>query len=79
MALTTTNLIAFLAKNRSLSEALGPDTPLFSSGLLDSASMVELMVFVEQETGLNISPGDVTLENFDTVARITAFVAREQG
>lgn len=37
------------------------------------------MVFVEQETGLNISPGDVTLENFDTVARITAFVAREQG
>lgn len=49
------------------------DTPLFSSGLLDSASMVELIAFVEDEAGIRIDFGDVTIENFDTMDRIVRF------
>lgn len=49
------------------------DTPLFSSGLLDSVSMVGLLGFIEQASGMVIRTEDVTLENFDTPARILAF------
>ncbi|WP_029619368.1 phosphopantetheine-binding protein [Pseudorhizobium marinum] len=49
------------------------NTPLFSSGLLDSVSMVGLLGFIEQASGMVIRTEDVTLENFDTPARILAF------
>jgi acyl carrier protein len=52
---------------------VGLNTPLFSSGLLDSVSMVGLLGFIEQASGMVIRTEDVTLENFDTPARILAF------
>jgi len=49
---------------------------LFSSGLLDSFSLVDIVSFVEERTGLKIKPGDVQLNNFDSITRIEGFVAR---
>lgn len=74
--LTAETLLAFLRKNRGTDDPIEVDTPLFSSGLLDSASMVELMVFLEQETGISVSPADVTLDNFDSIGRILAYAER---
>lgn len=51
------------------------ETTLFSSGLLDSVSLVNLLMFIEKETGLTIRTEDVTLENFDTQASILRFAA----
>jgi acyl carrier protein len=51
-------------------EEFNADTPLFSSGLVDSFSLVSLMTFIETQAGITISPADVTLENFDTLRRI---------
>jgi len=51
------------------------DTPLFSSNLLDSFSMVDLIMFVEKEGRVRLNPTDVSLDNLDTVGRILAFVA----
>ncbi len=50
------------------------ETPLLSSGLVDSASLLQLVAFVEKQCGCKIKPRDMTLKNFDSAARILAFV-----
>lgn len=57
-------------------EGVDGDTELFSTGVVDSFALVTLMVRLENETGMRINPADVTLENFDTMNRICAFVDR---
>jgi acyl carrier protein len=49
------------------------DTPLFSTGALDSLGMLSLITLIEERTGLEIRPHEVTLENFDTVSRMLSF------
>jgi acyl carrier protein len=58
--------------------SLTVDTLLFSSGLIDSFALVSLMMFIENETGVFIAPTDVSLENFDSIARILGFLSRAQ-
>ncbi len=49
------------------------DTPLFSSGALDSVAMLSLIALVEEAAGIEIRAEDVTLDNFDSVGRIVRF------
>ena len=49
-------------------------TPLFSSSLLDSFSIVELMMFIESEACIRMDAWDVTLDNLDSIERILAYV-----
>ncbi|WP_165842935.1 acyl carrier protein [Phenylobacterium deserti] len=66
----------FLQEELTVKEAdLAPDAPLFSSGLIDSFSLVSLLSFLETEGGFMIDPVDVNLENFDTIERILAYAA----
>ena len=51
---------------------------LFSSGLVDSFAMVDLLLFVEREGGFRVAPLEVSLENFDSVGRILRFVESRQ-
>jgi acyl carrier protein len=57
---------------------LTPETPLFSSGIIDSFALVSLMTFVESEGGIRIAPSDVNLGNFDSISRIQDYVTRQQ-
>ena len=75
MSLTSAELIAHLRDDQNIDDPIAPDTELFSSGLLDSVSMVGLITFIEERSGATIQPADVTLENFDTIDRIVAYVA----
>ena len=52
------------------------DDALFSTGLLDSFGMVELMTFIESSANVRLNPADVTLENLDSISRILGFVGR---
>jgi len=36
--------------------------------------MVALIMFIEHTAGLRVHPADVTLDNFDSIDRILAFV-----
>ncbi len=49
---------------------LSDDTPLLSSGLVDSLDLEQLLWFVEDEFGVEFAESDLTVENFETVARI---------
>lgn len=55
---------------------LTDDTALFSSGLMDSLTVFDLVTFVEGLVKNRVPPTAVTLENFDTIARILEFVAK---
>jgi acyl carrier protein len=78
MTLTAERVIGFLTSTRKL-PGLQEDTALFSDGTIDSVGMIELITFLEDEVGIEVGQADVTLENFDTVARILDFVRARQG
>ncbi|WP_224242746.1 acyl carrier protein [Hyalangium gracile] len=58
--------------------ALDENTSLLDSGLIDSTGVLELITFLEGEFGIAIDDLEVVPENLDSLARITAFVARKQ-
>ncbi|MFD0895189.1 acyl carrier protein [Luteolibacter ambystomatis] len=53
---------------------LADDTPMFSSGLLDSFHLVELISVLEKTSGRRIKPGEINLENLDSPQRIANFL-----
>jgi acyl carrier protein len=57
-------------------EGIDGATPLFSSGLIDSFALVEMMTFIEDKAGVRVEPADITLENVDTIQLILQFVER---
>ena len=57
---------------------LAPDETIFSSGLLDSFSVIQLMRFLEDQFKIRISPSDVVLDDFDTINKIAGLVDRHQ-
>ena len=75
MILDRENLRRYLHDKQGLEpEDFEDDTPLFSSGLVDSFSMVGLIIFIEDTGGVRVHPADVTLDNFDSIERILTFV-----
>lgn len=53
---------------------VGPDDALLTGGILDSLGVIQVVAFIREEFGVVIPPEDVTLENFESVARIEAYV-----
>jgi D-alanine--poly(phosphoribitol) ligase subunit 2 len=51
-----------------------PDLDLLEAGLLDSLALVELLVGLDEEFGLEISPTEVEREEVSSVNKIMAFV-----
>ncbi len=50
------------------------DTPLISSGYVDSFSMVSLLVYIENKFNIKIPPSKATPEAFDSVNNIVALI-----
>ena len=53
---------------------LDENTPLISSGIVDSFSMVSLKTFLEKKFDIKLPDADATPEAFDTVASIMQIV-----
>ena len=76
MALTRDALVQYLEdKARVDLSGVDDEAELFSSGMIDSFAMVDLLVFLEKHTGSKMGPEDITLDNLDSVGRILAFAA----
>jgi len=56
--------------------ALDENTPLVSSGLIDSMALVDLLVTLEDITHRRIPPGKVQPKDMDTVALMFATAQR---
>jgi acyl carrier protein/D-alanine--poly(phosphoribitol) ligase subunit 2 len=60
-------------------EEIGVDSPLISSGIVDSFSMVSLKVFLEKKYQIQIPDAKASPEAFDTVRSICNVVAEIKG
>lgn len=79
MPLTRDSLWEYLESKMGLDRSeVADDTLLFSGSVLDSFSMVDLIMFIEQESGQRINPTEVSLDNLDSVQRIIKFVESRQ-
>jgi acyl carrier protein len=75
MTVTFDGLHHFLLDELAIDAAdVTAETPLFSSGLIDSFAFVSLLSYIESEAGFQIEPADVNLDNFDSIERILAYV-----
>ncbi len=52
------------------------DQDIPASGKLDSAALMELIMWFEHEFGLELEQDELTLENFGTVDRIAAYAEK---
>jgi acyl carrier protein len=55
------------------------DTPLLSSGMLDSLCVEQLLVFLEEELGVEFDESDYTAENFETINAMVDLLHRKLG
>ena len=71
------NLIDYIIETHGIDEfEITLNSPLFSSGLLDSIILLDLIEFIETKTGIKIRDSDITLENLDTIVKILGYISR---
>jgi acyl carrier protein len=59
---------------------LSNETPLLEQGILDSLSLLQLVVFLEERFNIRVDEADLLPENFASVDTICAYLrAREPG
>jgi acyl carrier protein len=63
-------MIDYVKKNLLMdaSDEIDEDTPLVSSGLVDSFALIEVLLELEKVTKRKISPGKVGAKDMDTVS-----------
>lgn len=66
-------IVSELAGGRGITE-IDPSENLLSKGIVDSHGVTELVGFLEERYGISVGDDDLTPENFESVARIEAFV-----
>ena len=55
------------------------DVSLMGEGIMDSTGVLELILFVEETFAVSVADDEILPENFDSVARIAAYVERKDG
>src|SRR5437660_1771149 len=76
-----TRIRGFVARDILFSETDYPhsdDASFLKTGVIDSLGVVELVTFAGREFGIEVVQADVTPQNFDSVAKLAAFIRRKQ-
>jgi acyl carrier protein len=77
MSITADDLKTYFSDELGVdTDDLADDTPLFSSGIIDSFALVSLITHIEARCKFRMSPADVNLDNMDSIDRILVFVAK---
>jgi acyl carrier protein len=58
---------------------LGNTTSLLETGILDSLSLLRLVVFIQQRFGITVDDVDLIPEHFDSVQAICAYLRSHDG
>jgi acyl carrier protein len=72
----TQSIAAFIAQNilKQPKRIVQSDEKLISSGLIDSFSLVDLSLFIEETFGVRIDDTELNAETFDTLEQLTALI-----
>lgn len=71
-------LQGYFAKDLNAKD-LNADSPLLTTGLLDSLGIVKLLSFIEDEFDAEIDDADFDPENFETLGSITKLISSQAG
>ena len=78
-AATRDYLKSLLVEDHGLSpDEFDEQSALFSSGLLDSFVLIEVISALEKHARIKIPAGDLRLENIDSIGRLESLVERLQ-
>jgi acyl carrier protein len=58
---------------------IGVEESLITTGIVDSTGLLELVSFVEAQYGFDVPDEDLLPENFETIGRISAYIAARVG
>jgi acyl carrier protein len=74
-------ILSFLSKQSTENPppAIDVDTDLFDTGILDSFGFVELIGFLEKETGHSVAEEDMDDPRFTTIAGIVEVMSEKAG
>jgi acyl carrier protein len=53
----------------------GPDESLFESGILDSFALTDFVAGLEDEFGISVPDSDLSARKFETLRKVSAYVA----
>ena len=75
--LLVTKIRDFIAHTFPLARAakLEPDSPLLTSGIVDSLGVLTILGFLQREFGVELLDEELTAENFGSVASLAGLVA----
>lgn len=58
--------------------AIAPDEPLISSGLIDSFSLMDIALFVEDTYGVRIEDTELNADTFDNLTQLASLIEARQ-
>jgi acyl carrier protein len=72
----TAQLSAFITTSilKQPNRVIGPAEPLISSGVIDSFSLMDLALFVEDTFGVRIEDTELNAETFDDLAQLASLI-----
>lgn len=67
---------AFLASEilKQPNRVISPDEPLISSGLIDSFSLMDVALFVEDNFGVRIEDTELNADTFDNLTQLASLI-----
>jgi len=71
----------FISENILFSDIGYPfneDDSFLEKGVVDSMNVMEIVAFVEDTFGVNISDSDIVPSNFDSISNITKFIEKKK-
>jgi acyl carrier protein len=75
------NLGSHIAANilKQPNRVIGENEPLISGGLIDSFSLVDLALHIEDTYGVKIDDTELNADTFDTLAQLAALIEQRRG
>jgi acyl carrier protein len=75
-----TTLEEFITKEilKQPDREIAPDETLISGGLIDSFSLVDLALFVEENIGVRIDDTELNADTFDTLTQLAELIKSKQ-
>ena len=75
-----TKLVEFISAQilKHPDRSIAPDEPLISGGLIDSFSLVDLALFVEETFGVRIDDTELNADTFDTLTQLSELIQSRQ-
>lgn len=58
---------------------LSDDASFLEKGVIDSQGIMELVMFIEEQFGIEVADEDVVPDNFDSVNQLAAYVEARNG